>query len=532
MNFNIINLYSQAPDATAWSLETNNLSGNLSIVANHIYTHDNCAGTGLKYQLSPGTSSEVYLKDNKFQANVAHATDGIYVENAKGFITYCDNEFINNKRGLVFNGDNLNNNVMYSIFDENDIGLELEQGHLSPTEIGRQIHHQNDWLPSACNNCSFEAFAVLGVDLEASRFFVDPSVDGFRPNPLNQSAWFQNQNAVPEDTPQFCPAALGKVINDLDYLLVESANLFLTDDIPSWHKKIYLYQKLAPYIYENNEVAELFGRLTEQLSDTDIQLFDLPFALKKAIRPSTENRAAWNTFNARKVEIMENITILDKQILDDNLDLIEEKIELVHDLTELDSLENELIERINTQRKASLDEFITGLNNITVNQNFKKNEVQYYHALAHYLKNKRWKSDIYDMVKKLAESCYQEDGQVVLQARALLHLCDLEEIEDCAGNRTINFNRLVDKANPINIDLFPNPNGGEWLYLKLPELLTVDSWNITITDLSGKTILTQQMPATTHQAALDIGLLNNGLYFISIDNGKDKVIKKLTIQKK
>lgn len=528
MTLNTINAHNQPGNSTAWFLSTNNLSGTLRIVDNDIFTNENCIGTGLTYDLSTGTSTRVDFIDNRFEANVAHSTDGIYAANSRGFINYCSNIFTNNRWDLTFLGNNLNSNVMYSTFDENRFGLVLQQFSF-PTFIGVQRHHQNNWGEGACDDCAFEAFARLEVDVTLSRFSVDPTTVGFRPNPINRPEWFQNEDASPP--PLFCSFLGVNVVNDADYILVNDEDLFSTDNVFAWDKKAYLYQKLAPYIQEDSEAAEIFTQLTGQLSATDIQLFNLPFDLNAAQNLSSEDRAQWNSFYEQKREIMDNILALDELILEGQSMLIASKTALVHQLTQLVSLEKEWVTQIDIQRKERLDGFIAALDNITVQQNFKENEIQYYYALANYLKNEEWEYDIYDILRDIAEFCYEADGQAVLKSRALLKECDLKQIEGCLGFRNSTLNHQTDNAKPTEIDLFPNPNQGEVLHLTLPSSSNTDIWKITITDLSGKVVSFKQVTTSHNNITLNIGSLNNGIYFIRFNNNEHKVTKKLIVQR-
>jgi hypothetical protein len=91
----------------------------------------------------------------------------------------------------------------------------------------------------------------------------------------------------------------------------------------------------------------------------------------------------------------------------------------------------------------------------------------------------------------------------------------------------------IQKASLVNSSMeiysVPNPNSGQaTVYFKLGE---EKNGEITITDLYGKLIETRKVSSETRSIDLNLGDLSNGIYFISLSNGKAAKMNKIIVNK-
>jgi hypothetical protein len=80
---------------------------------------------------------------------------------------------------------------------------------------------------------------------------------------------------------------------------------------------------------------------------------------------------------------------------------------------------------------------------------------------------------------------------------------------------------VADMGNGIDISLYPNPSNG-FIHIALNE--AVGEAAITITDLQGKIIHSEQMSAAT-KSSMDIQA-PNGVYFVHVKTAKGQSIMK------
>jgi hypothetical protein len=81
-------------------------------------------------------------------------------------------------------------------------------------------------------------------------------------------------------------------------------------------------------------------------------------------------------------------------------------------------------------------------------------------------------------------------------------------------------------ANAFNVDLFPNPNNGNFTIVSKTEAEVLE---IVVMDIAGKIILTKVVNTSNFISNLDINT-NAGIYFITIKNSKNEsTTKKLII---
>ena len=75
--------------------------------------------------------------------------------------------------------------------------------------------------------------------------------------------------------------------------------------------------------------------------------------------------------------------------------------------------------------------------------------------------------------------------------------------------------------------VYPNPASGT-VNLLFTES-TTDTVNVTVTDLSGKTVVSKNV-STNGDAMLDVSSLSSGMYFINVKAGEKQQTKKLMIK--
>ncbi len=84
----------------------------------------------------------------------------------------------------------------------------------------------------------------------------------------------------------------------------------------------------------------------------------------------------------------------------------------------------------------------------------------------------------------------------------------------------------IDEPNlAIDVQLYPNPNDGNILYLKYSELMDNNAM-LSVFDLTGRLIFSEQV-----KPSISISSLQNGLYIVEIQNNGNKISKRLIISK-
>jgi hypothetical protein len=156
----------------------------------------------------------------------------------------------------------------------------------------------------------------------------------------------------------------------------------------------------------------------------------------------------------------------------------------------------------------------------------------YYGIYTHYLSNDYTlnyndSSDLY----QLTQLCPGKDGACINQARAFynaVYKFPQRYPNNCeeAGERKINSATTLNSPNSWNVNIFPNPAA---TCLSVGTNVKSEMINVSISDLSGRTILTKSVKTENFIATLDLNLIN-GAYIISVKNTKNETVtKKLLI---
>ena len=105
--------------------------------------------------------------------------------------------------------------------------------------------------------------------------------------------------------------------------------------------------------------------------------------------------------------------------------------------------------------------------------------------------------------------------------------CDFEysdeiEVEIILGNE-------IDRLQISVLQLFPNP-ATDIIYIKVPKIIG-NNYNIMVYDISGKNIITEEKSNYQDFLKLNASKLNNGIYFIKIENNSAQFSGKILIKK-
>lgn len=79
-----------------------------------------------------------------------------------------------------------------------------------------------------------------------------------------------------------------------------------------------------------------------------------------------------------------------------------------------------------------------------------------------------------------------------------------------------------------NMSLYPNPTLG-MVKLKIDESLNINDYNISITNMLGARINITTTSIASNMLMLDLTGNVSGIYFLTIDNGKERVVKKISL---
>ncbi len=105
--------------------------------------------------------------------------------------------------------------------------------------------------------------------------------------------------------------------------------------------------------------------------------------------------------------------------------------------------------------------------------------------------------------------------------------CDFEysdeiEVEIILGNE-------IDKFQTSEIELFPNP-AADIVYISIPKIVG-NNYKIMIYDISGKNIIAEEKSNYQDLLKLNTSKLNNGIYFIKIENNSSQFSGRILIKK-
>lgn len=81
-----------------------------------------------------------------------------------------------------------------------------------------------------------------------------------------------------------------------------------------------------------------------------------------------------------------------------------------------------------------------------------------------------------------------------------------------------------------NITVLPNPTSG--LVNVVVTLASKEDLTISVSNALGQTVINNEYNSIVNDMiSLDLGSLNNGVYFVTVSNGKDKMVKKVVLNK-
>jgi hypothetical protein len=176
----------------------------------------------------------------------------------------------------------------------------------------------------------------------------------------------------------------------------------------------------------------------------------------------------------------------------------------------------------------------------TVNQgDFNSVETNYYNfytlSLKYKIEDNEFTAEDLNALKTLAALCPGTNGSVIYQARALYLMITgtVFNSTDACGDTGERFAPHADenesgKAAKWDVDLFPNPNNGNFAIVSKNEKEILE---VTIHDVNGKELFRKQVQTNKHYHVLDLFLMN-GLYFVTIKNEENEsVTKKMGIAK-
>jgi len=83
------------------------------------------------------------------------------------------------------------------------------------------------------------------------------------------------------------------------------------------------------------------------------------------------------------------------------------------------------------------------------------------------------------------------------------------------------------KNNVPGLSIYPNPVNGDYLRIVCSELSSVSYAKVKIYDVNGRIVLSRVLL----QDKINVGNLNNGLYFVKVESKNGQLIKKITINK-
>jgi len=74
--------------------------------------------------------------------------------------------------------------------------------------------------------------------------------------------------------------------------------------------------------------------------------------------------------------------------------------------------------------------------------------------------------------------------------------------------------------------IYPNPNNGSFTISM--EDYNGDNYNMQVTDVSGKLVYSEELNSS--QSNINLNELNKGMYFVSVSDGTNQVVKRIVIQ--
>jgi hypothetical protein len=108
-----------------------------------------------------------------------------------------------------------------------------------------------------------------------------------------------------------------------------------------------------------------------------------------------------------------------------------------------------------------------------------------------------------------------------------IHTVTITDVNACTkvDSITVNFATGINENKNFSFDLFPNP-ANEKLFIQI-SVLTTNSTTLTIYNALGEPVLTKKI--IDKSSVIDISAVNNGVYFITLDNGhltsRQKIMK-------
>lgn len=177
----------------------------------------------------------------------------------------------------------------------------------------------------------------------------------------------------------------------------------------------------------------------------------------------------------------------------------------------------------------------TSINNsINPSNTIETNYKLFYNLYISYYSAGNWNVDDSTVLFNLTQLCPGDNGACVLQARALYNSIYNTVINyplcGAAGNKMINITNIKNSENKPewSIDLFPNPNYGNFAIISKPEK---EKLELKITDIKGAIVYNKQIETNKNIYVLDLPL-SNGMYLVSIKNENGQSItKKMAVNK-
>ena len=510
---------------------------NLAIVNNIIDGNNNSVNpaispnNGINLEGSIGFNNEVssnrYLVDLTTFLDNANATIAIRTTNFFN-TTYCDNSFADVPVGLSFNGVNLGTLMRSNEFIGGSRMLRLN-GIIGDQGNQGANHNGNTWrrlfsgaspiAHAECisENCDLSRILVhteqvtsrLGTTPEYYPAFVSP-----------QSDWFTvDLTGIPID---FCANQFtGGEKPEL--LFTKTANGELDEETGVvWEAEKYLYKQLieSPETIGESNATNIFVGLHQ---DSNIESF---YEISNRYQAAFDNPALVDELKELKIN---------KQLIGDQIDLVESEIESIgvtenlqmqkEDLLsrdfEIDGLISEIIATYNTHLADGLLVAFNLNNKITTSALHEINEKAVNRILISSIINRS--DDLagqdLNLLLSIAMQCPQTGGIAVYKARGMLPTCERIDLEDdfnsCYPEEIIEERTseepIKNASRTQEFTLFPNPASDYFEFNKIKEA----EGELKIIDALGREYLSRKFSMNDWHLKFQLDM-PKGIYFCSV----------------
>jgi hypothetical protein len=133
-------------------------------------------------------------------------------------------------------------------------------------------------------------------------------------------------------------------------------------------------------------------------------------------------------------------------------------------------------------------------------------------------------------LKSLANKCPFMEGEVIYQARAFYNTINstVELFSDnCPNNNSSRLSNSASAINNWNVNIYPNPATNE---LFISSSNDNEDIKINITDVNGRIVGDYSIKTSDFRSNIKLNM-NSGIYFVTLSNNTNKIIKKLVITK-